>query len=318
MTERVSGRRSSNDLLRPAIQLHTLRSSSDSLPELIRKVDEAGFEGVEFAGRFLEANPHTIREVLTETGVAPVAAHVDLNHLETNPESIVDRCRAVGCHRVVIPHIGDGHFRTSDRIDSMANRLNALKDRLKLDGVELLYHNSREPFLPWVDKPGIKALSHAPLPDGSWDAITGILSRNAGTDNAAAFARTGFGRLFERTSDEIKFEIDTGWIVASGYDPVTVFDLVGDRLALIHLTDVVMTRRFPLKFKSVPAGEESINLSEIVPAAQRTTAEWLVYENDGATDLDRAIRHGIDAIKPTASDETSSHVRSSVGSESVD
>lgn len=308
MTEQVSSHRSTNELPRPAIQLHTLRSSSDSLPELIRKVDEAGFEGVEFAGRFLEANPHTIRDVLTETGVVPVAAHIDLKRLETNPESIVDRCRAVGCRRVVIPHIGGGHFRTPGRIDSMANRLNALSERLELDGIQLLYHNSREPFLPSIDRPGIETLSRVPLPDGSRAVISKILSRNAGTDTAATFARTGFGRLLERTSDGIGFEIDTGWIVAAGYDPLTVFDLVGDRLALIHLTDVMMTRRFPLKFESVPPGEGSIDLSEVLPAARKTSAEWLVYENDDATDLDRAIRDGIDAVTHTATDGTESHV----------
>ena len=280
----------------PAIQLYTLRASSDPLPTLIRRVDEAGFEGVEFAQEFLEADPRSLRNVLAETGVVPIAAHVNLERLESNPEAVVDRCRAVGCPRVVIPHIGGGHFRTTDRIDAVATRLNALEDRLRTDGIELLYHNSREQFLPPIDLPGIGTLSRVPLPDGSWEAITTGLSWLSGREESPPVARTGFGRLLERTSDRIEFEIDTGWVAAAGYDPTNVFDLVGDRLALVHLTDAVMRRRFPLRFDSVSAGEGSVDAGRIVEAARETPAEWLVYENDDATEPREAIRLGIDAL----------------------
>lgn len=295
---------------RPAIQLHTLRTSSDPLSTLIRRVNEAGFEGIEFAHEFLEADPHALREVLRETGVVPVAAHVDLKRLEANPEAVVDKCRAVGCPRVVIPHVGRGHFRTKERIDSVATRLNVLSDRLQVDGIELLYHNARGQFSPPIDAPGIETLSRVPLPDGIWGAITTGLSwiSGPGSERRPPVARTGFGRLLGQTSERVKFEIDTGWVAAAGYDPTSVFDLVGHRLALVHLTDVVMRRRFPARFDSVSAGEGSIDVARIIEAARETPAEWLVYENDDATDSQEAIRSGIDVLRPLISESAASEM----------
>lgn len=310
-----SSHRTPAETLKPAIQLHTLRTSSYPLSTLIRRVNKAGFEGVEFANRFFEADPHSLREVLTETGVVPVAAHVDLKRLEANPEAVVDRCHAVGCPRVVIPHIGGGHFRTTERVDSVASRLNALGDRLETDGIELLYHNSREPFLPPIDFPGFETLSRVPLPDGSWETITTTYSLISRGENRPSITRTGFGRLLEQTTGRINFEIDTGWVAAAGYDPISVFDLVGDRLSLVHLTDVVMNRRFPLAFESVPAGEGSVDPARIVAAARDTPAEWLIYENDDAKDPKRAIRKGADVLDPLTSQSSASTVS---GSESAD
>ncbi len=280
---------------RPAMQLHTLRDIEEPLPEIIRRVARAGYEGVEFAGRFLEADPHAVREALTETATTPVAAHVELPTLERNPEAIVDRCRVAGCTRAVIPHIGENHFRTEGRVEALAWRLDALADRLADDGMELSYHNTREPFLPTFDQFGLGTLATVPVP-GVWGWIADAVGRTF--DETDIAERTGFGALLERTTDRVTFEVDVGWVAAGGYDPVAVFDLLGDRLALVHIADVAVTRRFPPRFRSVPPGEGIIDLDRVVAAARETDVEWLVFEDDHPADPLGAIDTGIDALVP--------------------
>ncbi|WP_128476279.1 hypothetical protein [Halorussus pelagicus] len=71
--------------MRPVIQLYTLRDLDDSVPDLIRRVGETRFEGVEFAG-LGESDPGEIRDALDDAGLDAAAAHVGIEDLEADPE----------------------------------------------------------------------------------------------------------------------------------------------------------------------------------------------------------------------------------------
>ncbi len=275
---------------RSAIQLHTVRNIDESLPETIRRVADAGFEGVEFAGAFLEADPHAVREALDETGITPVAAHADLPALEGDLEPIADRCRHVGCDHLIIPHLGAGYFRTTTHVDALARRLDGLAGRLDAFGLQLSYHTSRHPFLPLLDRFGLGTPANLPSPGIVWERVAEAIDMAVrGTDRTVA--RTGFGRLVSRT-DDLTFEIDVGWVAAAGYDPVDVFELLGSRLSLIHISDVVQTRRFPPTFRSVTPGEGILDLEAVLRASRETDADWLVFENDHPSDPEAAVERG--------------------------
>lgn len=296
MSQHTVSPTATSEMARPAIQLYSLRSLPASLPETIRRVAEAGYEGVEFADQFLAGDPHEVRSVLVETKTVPVAAHVDLSRLERDAEAVVDRCRRVGCRRVVLPHIGAQHFRTANRVDALADRLETLADRLEADGIKLTYHNAREPFLPMLDQFGLEIPSKISIPAGGWNHVGDGLRRAFRFDEGDIADRTGFGRLLERTSDRITFEIDVGWVAAAGYDPTAVFDLLGERLALVHVADVTMTRRFPPAFRSSLPGAGIIDLDCVVSAAHDTDAEWLVFEDDDPDDAEVCLRQGVDIV----------------------
>jgi sugar phosphate isomerase/epimerase len=267
------------DSLRPAIQLHTVRSIDAPLPELIRYVANAGYEGVEFAGAFLDADPRAVERALAETGVVPVATHVDLSRLEGDLEPIVDRCRIVGCDRVIVPHLGSHLFRTTATVDALASRLDALAERLDSHGIELGYHTSREPFLPPLDRFGLGTVSSIPLPALVWKSVADAADRWLLTGDRQ-LDRTGFSQLAYQT-DSMTFEVDVGWVAAGGYDPVEAIESLGDRLSLVHLADVQRTREFPPAFRSVPPGEGLIDPDEII------------FEDDDPDDAETAIWKGI-------------------------
>ncbi|OYR48359.1 sugar phosphate isomerase/epimerase [Halorubrum sp. Ea8] len=276
---------------RPAIQLHTVRSIDAPLPELIRYVADAGYQGVEFAGAFLDADPRAVERALTETDVVPVAAHVDLSRLEDDLEPIVDRCRIVGCDRVIVPHLGSHLFRTTATVDALASRLDGFAERLDSHGIELGYHTSREPFLPPLDRFGLGTVSSIPLPAFVWKSVADAADRWLLRGNRQ-LDRTAFSQLAYQT-DTMTFEIDVGWVAAGGYDPVEAIESLGDRLSLVHLADVRQTRVFPPAFRSVPPGEGLIDPDEILAAVDRSNADWVIFEDDDPDDPEAAIWKGI-------------------------
>lgn len=296
MHERTESFADASTKPRPAMQLHTLRRIQEPLPSTIYRVASAGYEGVEFADKFLTTDLAAVRKVLTRTDTVPVGAHVDLERLEQNPESVVDRCRRVGCRRIVLPHIQSRHFRTKERVNALAYRLNTLSDRLEADGIKLTYHTAREAFLPLVDlfRPGIPTA--IPIPDGGWNYIADTFGQVFRYDATDMSGRTGFYRLVDLTTDRITFEVDVGWVAATGTDPVDIFDHLGDRLSMIHIADVTVSRRFPRAFQSTTPGDGLIDLERIVSAAYETDAEWIIFEDDDPADPEATIRQGINII----------------------
>jgi sugar phosphate isomerase/epimerase len=260
------------------------------LSDRIRRVADAGFEGVEFAGTFLETNPHAVREMLDDTGVTPVAAHVDLARIEADVEALADRMSHVGCRHVIIPHLGGGHFRSKADVDALALRLEELAGRLDNYGIQLSYHVSREPFLPLLDRYGLATPARLPSPGIVWRLAAETIDLTI-RGSSRTLDVTAFDRLVSRT-DELTFEVDVGWVAAGGYDPVAVFERLGDRMPLIHVADVRRVKRFPPAYRSVPPGTGILDLDRVLDAARRSDVGWLVYEDDEPEDPEAAIDHG--------------------------
>lgn len=275
---------------RTAIQLHTLRNLDVSLPEQIRRVADAGFEGVEFAGTFLESNPHAVRKALDDTEVTPVAAHVDLTRIEANVEAVTDRLHHVGCRHVIVPHLGGAYFRTKAAVDALALRLDQLADRLDSHGIQLSYHISQETFLPLLDRYGLAPMVRIPSSGFVWQLATEAIDLTI-RGSHRTLDITAFDRLVAQT-EKLTFEVDVGWVAAGNCDPVTVFEALGDRMPLIHMADLRRMKPFPSAYRPVPLGEGIVDLERVLQVARQTNADWLVYENDHPENPEAAIDHG--------------------------
>lgn len=292
---------------RPAIQLYSLRNIEEPLPDIVRRVAAAGFEGVEFATRFEDADQRAVANALDDTGLEAISAHVDLRDIEADPEAVADRYARVGCDRLVIPHLPMAHYRTDSRIDQLARRLDALGARLADHGAELVYHNQSHDFVP-VERPGIlgRALTAVhPRAPGASTIQTGLglvgdalyerqLTRSAGV----SIERTAFGRLVTATDPEtLSFELDVGGVAGAGQDPVAAMKFVGDRAPLVHLKDVVAEHPGPLAdVESVEPGTGLLDIDSILQAAEETGCEWIIYEHDDPADPVATIRNGADAL----------------------
>jgi len=188
--------------MRPAIQLYTLRELDDSLPDLLRRVGETRFEGVEFAG-LGDSDPEEVREALDDADLDAAGAHVGIEEFEADPEAVVETYRKLDCDRLVVPYLDDAEFASETAVTDTARRLQTLAGRVDEAGASLGYHNHDHEFT------------------------------DVGDD------RTAFDLLADETDFDL--ELDVGWATAAGRDPAGLLRDLRGRVPLVHLKDVADT-----------------------------------------------------------------------------
>ncbi|WP_049916081.1 sugar phosphate isomerase/epimerase family protein [Halococcus morrhuae] len=195
-------------MFRTAIQLYTLHDLGDSLPELLARVGETDFDGVEFAG-LGSSNPSIVNDALNKAGLDIAGAHVDADLLAESVEETVSRYQQVGCGTFVVPYLDESYFETRDAVERTAEELSKFGERLSEEGISLHYHNHDHEFVP----------------------LNG---------------RTAFDILVETTT-QVNFELDVGWVAAAGHDPVELLDELGSQVSLVHIKDVRTDSREPVE-----------------------------------------------------------------------
>ena len=240
--------------MRAAVQLYTLRRVVEPLPELLSRVADAGYEGVEFTG-LDQMGLRPVAEALGKTGLEPVGAHVTHDRLRAERREVVRELRTIGCERVVVPAVHEQHFGDADSVNRMATRLSALGGRLDADGRQLLYHNHDYEF--------------------------GKLPAEANEDQ-----RETYELFIQRAGDGLAFEFDVGWAAAAGRDPAAVLSRLDGRVPLVHIQDVDEDG------DPVEPGEGIVDLVACAEAAREAGTEWLVYEHDDPADPLASMRQG--------------------------
>lgn len=286
-------------MTKPAIQLYSVRDLDESLPDIVRRVADAGFEGVEFAARLPDADQGAVAEALDETGVETVGMHVGLSELETDFDGVVERCRRVDCSRVVIPHLPPSSFRTAGRVDAVRRQFEHVGRRLDNRGIDLLYHNYTHDLRRPVDLPGVGHVMEADvLPSLVEGGLAGAITRRR--PPTRDFGATCLGRLADESDPSVlSFEVDVGKVVAAGREPGAVLDRLRGRAPLVHLCNVV-TDGDGMGFEPAGPGEGDVDLERAAKAARRAGAEWVVYEHDDPDDPAATIRDGAEAVLPLA------------------
>jgi sugar phosphate isomerase/epimerase len=184
--------------MRPAIQLFTLRELDASLPDLLARVGDTAFEGVEFAG-LGGSDPEEVRAALDDAGLDAAGAHVGIEDLESDLDSTVETYRKLDCERIVVPYLDEAQFASEKTTADTARRLQELAARLDDRGMALGYHNH----------------------DHEFTALDG---------------QSAYDVLAAET--DIDLELDVGWATAAGHDPVGLLGHLRDRVPLVHLKDV--------------------------------------------------------------------------------
>lgn len=278
-----------------AIQLYSVRSHSAPLPEIVRRVDEAGYDGVEFAHRFREEPTDPVADALEETELEPVAVHADLSAVEDAADGetdLLERCRTIGCDSVVIPHVSSAHYRSRRSVRSLADRLRAAAAELADHGIDLGFHNDRRTLWPLLPDGSRTVLSSVPIPDRAADHAQRAARRFTSQDPSVIPSETPLWNLIARTEpEELSFEIELAEVRAAGFDPAAALSLVDGRADMVHLRDVTRPN-LVAGTENVPHGEGAVGMERAVDAAVDAGVDWLVYENELDTDPESKIDDG--------------------------
>ncbi|MGA7341015.1 MAG: sugar phosphate isomerase/epimerase [Terracidiphilus sp.] len=194
-----------------------------------------GYTVVEAAG-FFDRAAADFRKSMDAAGLRCVSAHYTLALLESQPEQILDYAKALGLEYIICSSSGGMHRDPAQKgeptLDDwrwIAGEFNKVGEKVKAAGITFGVHN------------------HTP----EFATIDGTLV---------------YDELLKLTDPGlVVFEMDCGWVWASGHNPVDYLSKTPERFPLLHVKDMV--RGADGKIEMPVLGKGSIDYGPILRAA---------------------------------------------------
>jgi len=180
------------------LQLYTVRDViGKDVEGVIKRVADIGYKGVEFT--YSPDQVDMYAEIVKKYSLEVVGAHIGLNEIENNYDTVKNFADKLGFKNIVIPWIAD--IDTAEKAIATAQKMEAVAQKLKADGYTLGFHNHTVEYLPKLD--GKTAID-----------------------------------IFLEEAPSLKHEIDVGWAFAAGANVVEYIKKMGDRVIIVHIKDV--------------------------------------------------------------------------------
>jgi len=230
------------------VQLFTLRDQlAEDFEGTLRHVAGLGYEGVEFF-HYGDIPAARMKELLDELGLKAIGSHIQLSNLKDNLQAEIDYLKTIGSKYAICPWLPE-ELRSVEAWHQHLVDLAAIGKACTEQGIELLYHNHDFEFSTLID------------------------------------GQMVFEALFERIPvEDLKVEMDIGWVQFSGIDPVAYIQKYAGRLPLLHLKDFLKESRDPEKsIDTVELGEGSLPLEAIIKSASDADVDWIIVEQDSCT-----------------------------------
>jgi len=238
------------------LQLYSVRNL---LPKdfegTLQKLAAAGYKEVEAAGYF-DKTAADFGNALQKAGLKCVSTHHQLTQLKTQLDQLIQYGQAIGLEYIICSWAGvhrDPTRKGELNLDDwryVADQFNAIGAKVKAAGMTFGYHNHVVEF---------------------------------GTENGIVF----FDELLKRTDPNVvKFEMDCGWVVGGGHNPVDYLTKFPERFPLLHVKDMV--KEPDGKLRNVVMGKGFIDYKPIFRAAtglKHYFIEQEEFEGDPMTEL---------------------------------
>ena len=238
-------------MAKTAINLYSVRELDEPMLDILDRVSSAGYDGVQFSGGLRDAAPEDVAAKLDEEGLETTGAHVGIDALEEELEAVHDLyAETLDAPSAVVPYLDADQFASDETVDRTADRVANVAAAAGEYDWPVHYHNHAHEF---VDVDG----------------------------------ETAFDRFAERAED-VGLELDVGWALVGGRDPVELIGTYGDRIDLLHMKDMVTDEE--RGFREI--GEGDVDMQGCADAAREAGVEWLIYEHDEPEDPAASIDTG--------------------------
>lgn len=233
------------------IQLYSVR---EQMPKdfdgTLKKVKAAGYDVVEAAGYFKKSATEW-KSAMDATGLKCISTHHSLTDLKTNGDSLIEYGKNIGLEYIICSWAGvhrdpakKGEL-TLDDWHYVADQFNAMGEKVKAAGMQFGYHNHIVEF---------------------------------GTEGGVTF----YDELLKRTDPKlVVMEMDCGWVVAGGRNPVDYLSKTPERFPLLHIKDFVKGPNG--KEKAVDMGHGTIDYKPILKAATGLK-QYFIEQEEYTTD----------------------------------
>lgn len=184
------------------LQLYSIRELvQDDFAGTIKKVAEAGFTGVEFAG-YYGKTAKEVKNMLDENGLIAAGSHDGIDLLKNNLAGAIDFALEIGNKNVICPYFPDLVQGDADAFKKAADLFNEIGAKCKESGLKFGYHNHNFEFR-------------------NFDGVYGLDMIMANTE-----------------PDLVFFEIDTYWAKFAGLNPIEVVEKYNTRCPLLHIKEM--------------------------------------------------------------------------------
>ena len=230
--------------MRVSVQLYSVRGDcAKDFDAALAAVATMGFEGVEFAGYHgYKDRAADLAKRLGDLGLAVAGTHIPTASLRGDAlDRTIEFHRAIGCPFLIVP--GDGDFTHPEKSKALAETFNAAAAKLAPAGMACGYHNHTKEF----GKDGDKTW---------WDLFA------------------------ERTAKDVVLQLDVGWAVEAGLNPV---DLIHRHAGRTRITHFKPTAKGPGRKAII--GEDSVDWKAVVAACRDAGGtEWMTVEQESYPD----------------------------------
>jgi sugar phosphate isomerase/epimerase len=234
------------------IQLYTVGDDlQKDVSGTLKKVREIGYKEVETAG-FAGLTAKQFRDVLDGVGLGCHSAHLQMNTADLS--NVFDDAHALGAHFVVSSALfppGRGAQPVVDDYKKMAAHLNEIAGQAKQAHLQYAYHNHNFEFKDLGDH------------------------------------KVGYDVLLNETDPSlVDFELDCGWMIAAGFDPLVYFQKYPHRYKMLHIKDFVAGRKIStslakdLRPQGTELGRGHIDYKPIINAAGKIGLNYYYVEQE--------------------------------------
>ncbi|MCS7308850.1 MAG: sugar phosphate isomerase/epimerase [Armatimonadetes bacterium] len=191
-----------------ALQTYTVREEmARDFKGTLQKIAEMGYPAVQLSdtgGMSIEE----ARNFLESLGLTVFGGHFGLEQLEKNLDSVLQLARGLDMEYIVVPWLAEELRRDADGWKGVAQRMNAIGQKVVDAGFVFGYHNHSFEFQRF---------------DGKY----------------------GLDILMENTDPQlVQLELDTYWVKHGGEDPAEYIRKYAGRVPLLHLKDMAQDGSF--------------------------------------------------------------------------
>ncbi|MFQ1702288.1 sugar phosphate isomerase/epimerase family protein [Loktanella agnita] len=230
------------------------------LNDTLKMLADAGYNEVEGFGGLLD-DPDSLKSGLAENGLRITSCHMGFDMVEGDPSQAIALAKSMNIPKVFVPFIAsDARPTDSAGWSAFGQRLAAAAKPLQDAGLIVGWHNHAFEFDP------------TPENDLPLDLI------------AAA-------------SDDLKLELDLGWVRVAGHDPVDWINKYAGRISAVHIKDIAPDGECTNEDGWADVGHGIMDWAAIHAALQGHGIDHYVVEHDNPSDHTRFATRSLAAIK---------------------
>lgn len=250
------------------IMLGKVITDERSAKEVLSKVKNAGYDGIELNGFMIHPTSMLVRiltkaagmptgnggkldwnSLVKESGLCVTSIHTDLGSVERDSNSVAEEVLSFDSKYAVITGMYRFDYSNENEVHKLAERLNKAGENLKAKGVDLLYHNHNCELIKY------------PSGQNAYDIL-----------------------LEETNPDCVNFEYDSYWFSEAGADILSYMKKLGKRMKMWHINDrgVVVKNNIMtpiLKSDSKELGYGNLPLDELYKQALSVDVDSIILES---------------------------------------